>query len=586
MRKHPFLAPLALLPFLLAPLASALPRALPAAAGDSAPAVAAEDPVVARILELGEKDNRVQEHLRTLCKSIGPRLTGTSGFDRAARWTMEEFQSFGLDAHLETWGEFPMRFERGYSTGGMVSPSQIDYTFITTAWTNGTGGPRRGPALLEPATEEALEAMKPRLAGAWIVNAEPAPSAKLRREIHDACVEAKAHGYVRPGGRSERLMMSGNQKVDPDKIPEQVQIQLLRSQYDALRAQLEKGDAVVLEFDVRNTLAPGPVPCTNVVADLVGSEHPDEFVIVGGHLDSWDAAEGAQDNGTGCATTLEAARLITAAGGRPRRTIRFVLFSGEEQGLFGSRGYVETHKAELPKTSLVLIHDGGGSVLSGLDTTYAMLADFQKVFAPLTGADPSGRNARFPFHVGESDGLLNSGDSDHASFLQVGVPGYFWTQSGEGYDRVHHTTFDVFETVDPAQQERSAVVVAIGAYGFAQLDHLLDRTDADEVEPRRMGVSLEGTHITRVSGRGKAKDAGWQDGDVILSIDGVEPKDRDAVTDMVRHGGAKKVFRLKRGEETVESTIDWADEASEKQRAERAQRREAWMRDHSSAPAR
>jgi hypothetical protein len=538
------------------------------------------DPVLARILELGREDNRVQEHARTLCKSFGPRLTATESYDRAARWAVEQFQSFGLEARLETWGEYPMRFERGYSTGGMVEPVEVDYTFITSAWTPGTGGPKRGPALLEPTSEEALEALKPRLAGAWIVQAEPAPSADLRRKLREACVEAGAHGFLRPGGRSERLMMGGNHRVDESKIPAQVTITLLRSQYDGLRGRLEKGgEDVVLEFDVKNVLTKGPVPCTNVVADLVGRERPDEFVIVGGHLDGWDAAEAAQDNATGCATTLEAARLIAAAGGRPRRTIRFLLFGGEEQGLFGSRGYVKAHAGELEKTSIALIHDGGGTFLSGLDTTYAMLDDFRKVFEPLTSAELAGEAERFPFRIRETDGLMNSGDSDHAPFLEAGVPGFFWNQSGAGYDRVHHTHFDVFETIDPAQQERSAIVVAVGAYGFAQLDHLLDRTDAKPVEPRRMGVSLEGTLVTRVSERGKAKGAGWKDGDVILSVDGREPKSREEITELIRDGGGKKTFRLKRGDEIVESTIDWGDEGSEKERAERAQRREAWMRE-------
>ncbi|MFN0008436.1 MAG: M20/M25/M40 family metallo-hydrolase [Planctomycetota bacterium] len=572
--------------FLGRSLALATALALPARAigGDTSLPKPSADPVLERILKLGREDNRVQEHTRTLCKTFGHRLTGTEGYDKAARWAVEQFQSYGLNARLETWGEFPMRFERGYSTGGMVEPIEIDYTFITPAWSPGTGGRKRGPAILEPTTEEGLEAVRSRLAGAWIVNAEPAPPGDLRRKLREACVEAKAHGFIRPGGRSERLLMGGNHQVEEGKIPEQASIQLLRSQYDALRSRLEKAEEpVVLEFDVRNKLIPGPVACTNVVADLVGVEKPDEFVIVGGHLDAWDAAEGAQDNATGCATALEAARLIASAGGRPRRTIRFLLFGGEEQGLFGSRGYVEAHEDELEKTSIALIHDGGGTVLSGLDTTYAMLDDFEKVFAPLSTGELEGDAERFPFRIGESDGLLNTGDSDHAPFLQAGVPGFFWNQSGEGYSRIHHTHFDVFETIDPAQQERSAIVVAVGAYGFAQLDHLLDRTDSKAVEPRRMGVSLEGLRVTRVSGRGKAKGAGWQEGDVILSIDGREPKDRDEVTEIVRSGGGKKTFRLKRAEEIVESTIDWGDEGSEKERGERAARREAWLRARASS---
>jgi len=137
-----------------------------------------------------------------------------------------------------------------------------------------------------------------------------------------------------------------------------------------------------------------------VVAEIPGSDTPDEFVIVGGHLDSWDGATGATDNGTGIATTLEAARILVKAGVKPRRSIRFMLWSGEEQGLLGSRAYVKAHPELLPKVSAVLVHDGGTNYLSSLGGTEAMMSDFQEVFAPVMSLDP-----KFPFEVKKIAGL-------------------------------------------------------------------------------------------------------------------------------------------------------------------------------------
>ena len=111
-------------------------------------------------------------------------------------------------------------------------------------------------------------------------------------------------------------------------------------------------------------------------------------MIVGGHIDSWDGATGATDNGTGVATTLEAARILMKAGVKPRRTIRFMLWSGEEQGLLGSAAYVKAHKDLMPKISAVLVHDGGTNYLSGIGATEAMLSDFEQVFAPVKELDP------------------------------------------------------------------------------------------------------------------------------------------------------------------------------------------------------
>src|SRR5262249_31123525 len=147
--------------------------------------------------------------------------------------------------------------------------------------------------------------------------------------------------------------------------------------------RLKSGQAVELEFDVDNRFVSGPVELDNVVADLRGSELPDEYVVVGGHIDSWDVATGATDNGTGCATTLEAARLLAATGANPRRTIRFMLWSGEEEGLLGSAAWVAAHPDVLPHVSCALVHDGGTDFVSGLGVTRAEMPQAQAALAPV-----------------------------------------------------------------------------------------------------------------------------------------------------------------------------------------------------------
>src|SRR5262249_52330153 len=121
-----------------------------------------------------------------------------------------------------------------------------------------------------------------------------------------------------------------------------------------------------LEIEVTNKMIEGPIVVYNTVGEIKGSEKPDEFVVVGAHLDSWDLAQGTTDNGTGSCVVLEAARILATSGFRPKRTIRFVLFTGEEQGLHGSRKYVEQHKDEMPKTSMCLVHDTGTGKVTGI----------------------------------------------------------------------------------------------------------------------------------------------------------------------------------------------------------------------------
>lgn len=534
----------------------------------------AHEEAVAALIELGREDPRVMDHLLYLTRWIGPRLTGSTGLDRASHWARERFESFGLEAWLEPWGEEAVGFDRGEQIGGMVAPDVIPYAFGSDAWTAGTAGPLRAPAVLAPSSLEDFDERVDSFEGAWVV-ALPradAPKGRVRRELATALEDVAPAGYVRNAGKL--ILTGGRNNVTVDALPEVPRLKLLESHYEDLVVRLQAGEEVELEFDLDHRFRPGPIPQYNVVADLVGTEFPDEYVIVGGHLDSWDGAEGAQDNGTGVSTTLEAARLLAAVGVQPRRTIRFMLWGGEEQGLLGSSAWVEAHAAELERISAVLVHDGGGNYLSGIAGPKALVADLHAVFAPVVALD-----LELPFEVRENEGLSPRGASDHSSFVAKGVPGFFWRQSGElDYNHIHHTQHDHYEAARADYQEHSALVVAIGALGLANLDHLLDRTDLmnpnarGRRDPKRrlMGVFLDDTEVTSVMGGGLAEQAGWQEGDVILSIDGVEIAERGDINDVLQAGGPKKVVRLQRGETVVESVLDYTGTPSQLARDEEA----------------
>jgi len=568
------------------PAPAAPPPASPPAAVE-APATPAQ--TLARLIELGRTDNRVQEHLEHLCVDIGPRLTSSTRLQAACEWARDTFASYGLTATLEPWGAFDVGFDRGPWHGGLVAPERMELEFHTMSWTPGTDGPARGPAVPYPTDEDELDALAERLTGAWVVRPPAAeakneagevlfekpaqPSNALIEKVQERMLALGALGEVR-GARGDLLVTGGNHRVRWDDLPELVSVRVRRDHHDALWARMQAGP-VELEFDIENRFVPGPVTQYNVVADLVGSEKPEEIVIVCGHLDSWDGAQGTVDNGTGCATTIEAARLLVAAGARPARTIRFILWTGEEQGLFGSQAYVKDHPELLPRISVVLNHDEGTNYLSGLNVTAAMLPAMREATAPLADLDPE-----MPFELREVDGLPPFVGSDNDSFVQAGVPGLFWNQSGRSeYEHYHHTQYDTFDAAIPEYQRHSALVAAITAYRAANLPELLDRTEMKQPEPRRMGVQLEGTKISEITPDSRAARAGLRVGDVILAIDGTETKSQGTIGRAIRDGDPVKPVRVQRGEETLEVTLDWSDDPDEprraKQAAERAEREAA-----------
>ncbi len=436
--------------------------------------------VIEKILDEGKSRNQVMRHLEDLTIQIGSRLTGSSRLQQACDWALAKFQSFGLqNCHLEQWGEIPVGFLRGKrQLGRMISPTERILEFTTRSWTAGTNGLVRGQAVLAPDSVEQIAAHKNDFRKKWVVmkivpQGQQPMTQEQRTAFRTALRDAGALGTI-SGSRNELVITSGSfQNLSWDKLPKDVDITVRASDYAAIVDSVNAGKKTELEFDMDNRFEKGPVKVYNVVAEIPGTEKPDEVVIVSGHLDSWDGpgSQGALDNGTGTCTAMEAARILMAAGAKPKRTIRFILWTGEEQGLLGSRAYVQAHKDELPKISAVLVDDGGTNYSGGLVCIASMEPMLKAATDVLNTAFPD-----MPVKVTVQERMPRGGGSDHASFNQAGVPGFFWTETGvSNYPYVHHTQHDRLEAAIEKYLVQSSVAHAVTAFNLACADTLLPR---------------------------------------------------------------------------------------------------------------
>jgi Zn-dependent M28 family amino/carboxypeptidase len=216
--------------------------------------------------------------------------------------------------------------------------------------------------------------------------------------------------------------------------------------------RLAKTGAPTVRLNLQGELSATPASAANVVASIRGTDHPDEQVIIGAHLDSWDVAQGAVDNGTGAMAVLEAARLLKSVGSPPKRTLTFVLFYGEEQGEVGSRVFVRDHAGEMAKVDAVLVDDvGAGRITSiPLESLWQAAPLLEEIYAPLQSV----------FDLKPMTNEYFAG-SDHDPFYERGVPAFLAVQEPAHYGFAHHSTGDVFELVDPeALRQQSAVLAA------------------------------------------------------------------------------------------------------------------------------
>lgn len=461
------------------------------AAGAVCTVSAQPDPAtIARIVDEGKNRNQVMNLLTELTSKIGSRLTSSTNLDKAEAWAMAQFKKFGCtNVHLEPWGSYPVGFDRGKKGfGRMNSPEKVQFEYTTPSWSEGTPGPLKGPAVRGPKTLEELAAMKDKLKGAWVVvermpfrrrpGAELTPEQKAQQDLEAGIDAAGALGRV-AGSRSELTLTSGSYRDKTfENHPTDRSITVRKSDMDKINAALDAGKPVELEFNLDQKWRKGPVVNNNVIAEIKGTEKPDEVVIVSGHLDSWDGpgSTGATDNGTGSCTALEAARILCKVGAKPKRTIRFILWTGEEQGLFGSRSYVIQHEKELDKISAVFVDDGGTNYIGGYDGHADMKPMLEAAFAPVVAAFPD-----LPMTFRERRSPRTNIGSDQDSFNAVGVPGFFTFESSvpkygsQDYNFSHHTQNDIIKYAIPVYLVQSATAHAVVSYSIACGETMLPR---------------------------------------------------------------------------------------------------------------
>ncbi|HWD41430.1 MAG TPA: M20/M25/M40 family metallo-hydrolase [Fimbriimonas sp.] len=434
---------------------------------------------VQKIIDEGKNHSQVVDLLHQLCFDIGPRVTGSPKLFQAQQWAMGKFKRWGLkNVHLEKWGEVPVGFQRGdRQIGRMVEPFESNFSFTTMNWMPGTNGLERGPVIKEPKTMAEVTEDSGKLKGAWILcqgdTFMRGPTLNEPPDVRKALDDAGIAGRIF-GTRSENVWSHGSYVGKTyDKHPTDVEVTVSRPDYDRLMRNLDFGRHVVVEFDLENEWFKGPIPQYNVVAEIPGTEKPDEVVIVSGHLDSWNSpgSQGANDNGTGSCVALETARILSACHAKPKRTIRFILWSGEEEGLLGSTAYVKAHEAELDKISAVLVDDEGSNYHSGFVAYEVMRPMMEEAFAPVNAAFPT---MQLKFH--STGDMTHEGGSDHAPFDRVGVPGLDVGQSGkQNYGHVWHTQFDRFDEAIPEYLVQGATDFAVISYNLADAATMLPR---------------------------------------------------------------------------------------------------------------
>ncbi len=448
-------------------------------------ALAAALPSLASTLEdriVDEAKNRSQAMalLSHLCERIGPRLTGSENLDRASRWAMDRFRAWGLkNVRFEPYGTM-VGFDREPGAyARMTAPVRRELQFTAMAWTVGTNGPVSGRAVVAPTTMDELMAVKDRLPGAWVVYREKlggrgsAQASQPNPEVEELLDKAGIAGRVRATS-SERIQTHGRPgRPDPNK-PQKPFFLVRSSDLDAILDFLALGTPVTLEFNSVHRFSAEDRPIGNVIAEIPGSEKPDEVVILSAHLDSWDGpgSQGCQDNGTGSTIVLEAARVLAKLKVQPKRTIRFILWSGEEQGLLGSSAYVRANEASLDKISAVFVEDNGGGYDAGLTCTEKQAPFFRPVFERIAKEFP----AMVPSERIVERMPTRSGGSDHAPFVAKGVPAFFWRKGGGlSYGLIWHTQYDRIDQVRPDYLVQACTTNALTVWTLANAPTLLPR---------------------------------------------------------------------------------------------------------------
>ena len=455
------LAPALLLASTLTPSFAQTPHPAP-----TAPSVTeATRTAIRRLLGDILLNGQAYEYDRQLADTIGPRLTGSPNYMRAADWAQQHLQELGLaNVHTEIW-TIPATWEPESASGHILTPVDHTLYLYSIGWSPSTPAAGiRGNVLYIPAlTSGALDGLASKIKGSIALLEDKSFGEKPTLEQFFSGLDrlralAPAAILTAGGPNGTETLISLNFSGAIDSIPE---AQIGAEDVSLLKRLLDRNPepgAVTVAFTLTNRIRKD-VSIPNVIAEIPGTDLASEIVLIGAHLDSWNPGTGAQDNGTGVATVLEAARAIKALGQPPRRTLRFVLFGGEEEGLLGSTAYVRAHRSDLAHIDAVLISDTGaqpakGWYLMGRNDEQAALKNIDPLLVGL-GAGQTTDSTEFIF------------ETDHAAFDVLGVPTLvLWTDT-DLYFKLHHKASDTFDAVCEKDLNQGVAVTATTAYALA-----------------------------------------------------------------------------------------------------------------------
>jgi carboxypeptidase Q len=399
--------------------------------------------------------------LETLTDTIGGRITGSPESRATSDLILKTLKAAGFDnAHFENY-QFSPTWQKGTTTGEVVSPVNRALFVGTYGWAPGTPGPVEGPVASLDANYDGRSPITQNVRGAAVLvdlksNALSTSYVGIRAAIAKQLADAGAAAMMIISDKPNRMLYTSAFLLYPrGPLP----VLSIAAEDAALLRRLMAHGEVKIRLNVQNSFGDRAGEERNVVADLAGDD-PNSFVLLTAHFDAWDPAQGANDNGCGVAAVLEAARILKSLNIRPRHTIRFVFFSGEEQSDLGSKAYVEQHKAELDHTWAVINTDSGAQAPLGLQLygRKDLEPATRKLLEPLSsiGANRMVLDATF--------------ESDEEAFMVVGVPVYSLLVEEGDYNFRHHTIIDTFEHIDPRMLGLQTAVMAVAGYELAQAD--------------------------------------------------------------------------------------------------------------------
>ena len=502
---------------------------------------------MARIRYEGFHNSKVMDYAQGLMDSIGERLTGSPNMKRASEWTRDQFTEMGLsNAHLEAWGPFGRGWANQYVNVRMTSPDIAPMLVYAKAWTPGTNGVVTGKCIrANIEKKEDFEKYKGKLVGMIVIlgpdaEVKPITEAPFKRDTDDDL--AKIADYQIPGERPpfrfadflkrQQFIKDLNQFFADEKVLAVIdhsrgtagggtvfvqqggsyktgetatvpQLTMAVEHWTRIERLLKQKKDVTLELNVNNTFYDDDPMQYDTIAEIPGTDKKDEVVMLGAHLDSWHAGTGATDNGAGTIVMMEAMRILKALEIKPRRTIRVGLWSGEEEGLLGSQGYVQQHFGARPpmddpsmKGMPTLLRREAGDVtvkpeqakVSGYFNIDNGTGKVRGIYLQENAAvEPIFEAWMRPFKdLGMTTiTMRNTGGTDHQSFDAVGIPGFQFIQDPMDYEtRTHHSNMDVYDRLQPEDLKQISVIVAGFVYDTAMRDQMLPRKPIEKGLPK------------------------------------------------------------------------------------------------------